>query len=93
MRYLGGDGLDCVLVNDSHLPDEVLGRTMREEGVRSPVVRSGGAGGHSGMGPRVVIGDFVERAPKRDLWQKQDSLRHSPARVAHSLVALLGERE
>ena len=92
MNYLGGDGLDRVLVNDSHLPEEVVAAYDRE-GVRPLTCSPEEVASIEAMGPRVVVEDFVERAPKRDLWQKQDSLRHSPRRVAQALVSLLGDRE
>ncbi len=90
-RYLGGDGLDCVLVNDNHLPEDILAAYSRD-GVHPLLSGPEELAAIQAMGPLVVLGDFVEVAPKRDLWQKQDSLRHNPGRVAQSLVALLGER-
>jgi uncharacterized cofD-like protein len=91
MRYLGGDGLDCVLVNESHLPEDVTAAYARD-GVRPLSCNREEVEAIQAMGPRAVMGDFVERAPKRDLWQKQDSLRHNPQRVAQCLSALLQER-
>lgn len=91
MRYLGGDGLDFVLVNQSQVPEDLLAR-YRQDGVSPLEVNQPEVERIEALGPRVVVGDLVERAEKRELWQKQDSLRHSPERVAQTLVALIEGR-
>ncbi len=92
MRYLGGDSLDYVLVNDSHLDDALLAR-YHADGVHPLACTTEEVARIENLGPRAIVSDFVERASKRDLWQKQDSLRHDPERVARVLVQLLEERQ
>jgi len=80
-----------VLVNQSQVPEDLLAR-YRQDGVSPLEVNQPEVERIEALGPRVVVGDLVERAEKRELWQKQDSLRHSPERVAQTLVALIEGR-
>ena len=45
------------------------------------------------LGVTPVVKDLAEISDmKRDLWQKQDSIRHDPAAVAETLMGLLQAR-
>jgi uncharacterized cofD-like protein len=92
LRYLGGDSLDYVLVNDSSLDERLVAR-YRADGVVPLACGPEELAAIENLGPRTVVADFVERAEKRYLWEKQDSLRHSPARVAQALAKLLEARQ
>ena len=90
--YLGGSGLDVVLVNDdpppAHLRDHyaekglaLLDPTSEElERIRA-------------LGVRPVTAPIIDKwSGPRDLWLKQDTIRHDPERVARALVDLVEQR-
>jgi len=90
--YLGGSGLDAVLVNDDPPPAhlrvhyaekglELLDPTPDElERIRA-------------LGVRPVTAPIIDKwSGPRDLWLKQDTIRHDPERVARALVDLVEQR-
>jgi uncharacterized cofD-like protein len=89
LDYLGGTGLDVVLLNDdappAHLRDHHAEQGMRyleptpEENVR--IER---------LGVRAVAAPIIDKwSGPRELWNKQDTIRHDPARLSEALMALL----
>ena len=90
--YLGGSGLDVALINDDAPPDH-LRRHYAERGLeymeptRVELERI-----HS-LGVRPVTAPVIDKwSGPRDLWLKQDTIRHDAERVARALVSLLDER-
>jgi uncharacterized cofD-like protein len=90
--YLGGTGLDVALVNDD-TPPAHLRMHYAERGLEymepTPLelekIRS--------LGVRAVTASVIDKwSGPRDLWLKQDTIRHDAERVARALVALVDER-
>ena len=82
LKYLGG-GLDCVLLNNTIPPREILDR-YEQEGAR--IVMPGDV---DSLGVRVVKADLVEDIDnRRVLWEKQDLLRHDPEKLAEHIIHL-----
>lgn len=92
LEYLGGRGLDVALVNDGRPSADLLAHygaqglellepTEREiEAIRA-------------LGVTPVLMPVVDTwSGPRELWQKQDTIRHDPDRVADALMALLREQ-
>jgi hypothetical protein len=45
------------------------------------------------LGVKTFVGDLAEESnQKRDLWQKQDSIRHDPKAVAKALMEVMSVR-
>jgi uncharacterized cofD-like protein len=90
--YLGGSGLDAVLINDD-APPEHLRRHYAEQGleymeptaIEMEKIRS--------LGVRPVTAPVIDKwTGPRDLWLKQDTIRHDAERIARALVTLVDER-
>jgi uncharacterized cofD-like protein len=90
--YLGGTGLDVALVNDdtppAHLRSHYAERGleyMEPTRVELEKIRS--------LGVRPVTAPVIDKwSGPRDLWLKQDTIRHDAERVARALIALVDER-
>ena len=90
--YLGGSGLDVALVNDdtppAHLRTHYAERGleyMEPTGIELEKIRS--------LGVRPVTAPVIDKwSGPRDLWLKQDTIRHDAERVARALIALVDER-
>ena len=90
--YLGGSGLDVALVNDdtppAHLRSHYAERGleyMEPTRVELEKIRS--------LGVRPVTAPVIDKwSGPRDLWLKQDTIRHDAERVARALIALVDER-
>lgn len=83
MKYLGGGGLDCVLLNDALPSNETLQR-YAEEGAEIVV-----SGDVDDLGVEVIRTDLVEDLDhKRVLWEKQDLLRHDPSKLSDCIIKL-----
>jgi len=90
--YLGGSGLDVALVNDdpppAHLREHYAERGLRYleptaeqlERIRALAVRPAAA---------PVIDKW---SGPRELWDKQDTIRHDSRRLAEALIRLVAER-
>lgn len=83
-KYLGDGVLDYALVNNRLPPKEMLGR-YEESGARlvvpTPDLRD--------LGPQIIEADLVEDLDQaRVLWEKQDLLRHDPAKLAKIIMEL-----
>ena len=89
--YLGGSGLDAVLVNDdmppAHLRDHYAQQGlvyMEPTALELERIR--------GLGVRPVTAPVIDKwTGPRDLWLKQDTIRHDAERVARALVSLVDE--
>jgi uncharacterized cofD-like protein len=90
--YLGGSGLDVALVNDdtppAHLRSHYAERGleyMEPTSLELEKIRS--------LGVRPVTAPVIDKwTGPRDLWLKQDTIRHDAERVARALIALVDER-
>ena len=90
--YLGGSGLDVALINDD-MPPAHLRTHYAEKGleymeptaIEMEKIRS--------LGVRPVTAPVIDKwTGPRDLWLKQDTIRHDAERVARALVTLVDER-
>ncbi|MFN2521456.1 MAG: uridine diphosphate-N-acetylglucosamine-binding protein YvcK [Candidatus Limnocylindria bacterium] len=92
LEYLGGSGLDAVLLNDDPLPAR-LRHHYADMGLPylEPTVQEIGAIRALGVTP--VLAPIVDKwSGPRDLWNKEDCIRHDPARVADALLRLVDDR-
>jgi len=90
--YLGGSGLDVALVNDdpppAHLRDHYAAAGLC---YLEPTDREVAA--IDALGVRVARAPVIDKwSGPRELWNKQDTLRHDSRRVAAALVGLLSDR-
>lgn len=91
MRYLGG-GLDVALVNDDAPPDE-LRRHYAEQGLDYLEPTTDELKRIRALGVEPVTAPLIDRwSGPRDLWQKLDTIRHHPDRVADALMKLVSAR-
>ena len=81
IKYLGGSGLDCVLLNNT-VPTQAILDRYGKEGAQLVV-----PGEVDNLGVEIVRADLVEDLDnKRVLWEKQDLLRHNPDKLAEWIV-------
>jgi uncharacterized cofD-like protein len=89
LDYLGGAGLDVVLLNDdpppAHLRDHHAERGMRYlEPTADEISRI------AGLGVRVATAPIIDKwSGPRELWNKQDTIRHDASRLADALIKLI----
>ncbi len=91
LDYLGGSGLDAVLLNDEKLPAHLrdhyadLGLPYLEPTADEiQAIRE--------LGVTPILAPVVDKwSGPRDLWNKQDCIRHDPARVADALLRLIDD--
>ncbi|MBI5956246.1 MAG: YvcK family protein [Chloroflexi bacterium] len=89
LNYLGSGAIDYALINSSSPPED-LRRKYAEDGVYLLEPHPEEVQRIQDMGITPVLADFVDAtAGKRSLWEKQDSVRHVPERVAAELVKLI----
>ena len=90
--YLGGSGLDVALVNDD-TPPAHLRSHYAERGLEYMEPTSIELEKIRGLGVRPVTAPVIDKwSGPRDLWLKQDTIRHDAERVARALIALVDER-
>jgi uncharacterized cofD-like protein len=90
--YLGGSGLDLVLVNDDTPPAELRAH-YAERGVAYLGPTAAEIAQVEALGVRAVTAPVIDKwSGPRDLWLKQDTIRHDAARVATALLRLVEER-
>jgi uncharacterized cofD-like protein len=89
LDYLGGTGLDVALLNDDppppHLRDHHAERGMRYlEPTADEVARI------EAQGVRVAKAPVIDKwSGPRELWNKQDTIRHDATRLSDALVKLM----
>jgi uncharacterized cofD-like protein len=90
--YLGGSGVDVALINDD-APPEHLRRHYAEQGLEYLEPTALELEHVHALGVRPVTAPVIDKwSGPRDLWLKQDTIRHDPERVARALMSLLDER-
>jgi uncharacterized cofD-like protein len=90
--YLGGAGLDAALINDD-TPPEHLRRHYAEQGLEYLEPTAIEIEAIRGQHVRPVLAPVIDKwSGPRDLWLKQDTIRHDAERVARALVTLVDER-
>jgi uncharacterized cofD-like protein len=86
-----GGALDLVLVNAGQ-PEPALVARHAAAGRRLLALSEPEREQLEARGLRVVLADVVEQeAPARDLWQKDDALRHDATKLGRTLTTLLAE--
>jgi len=87
--YLGGSGLDVVLVNDDPPPAHLRSH-YAEQGLELLDPTPEELERIQKMGVRPVSAPIIDKwSGPRDLWLKQDTIRHESERVARALVELI----
>ena len=90
--YLGGSGLDIALVNGDAPPDHLRAH-YAERGLTYLEPTADEVARVEDLGVRVVTAPVIDKwSGPRDLWLKQDTIRHDAARVATALLRLVDER-
>jgi uncharacterized cofD-like protein len=90
--YLGGSGLDVALMNDD-LPPAHLRTHYAEQGLEYMEPTALEREKIHALGVRPVTAPIIDKwTGPRDLWLKQDTIRHDAERVARALVTLVDER-
>lgn len=90
--YLGGSGLDVALMNDD-TPPAHLRTHYAEKGLEYMEPTAMEREKIHALGVRPVTAPVIDKwTGPRDLWLKQDTIRHDPERIARALVALVDER-
>ena len=92
VRYLGGGGVDVALINDDPPPEKLREHYARQglvylEPTEDELARI------RERGVEPVLAPVIDKwSPPRELWQKFDTIRHHPDRVADALLRLYAER-
>src|SRR5713226_4062262 len=90
--YLGGSGLDLALMNDDPPPDHLRAH-YAERGMAYLEPTGAELTKVEDLGVRAVTAPVIDKwSGPRDLWLKQDTIRHDAARVATALQKLVDER-
>jgi 2-phospho-L-lactate transferase/gluconeogenesis factor (CofD/UPF0052 family) len=90
--YLGGSGLDVALINDDPPPDQLRAH-YAERGLAYLEPTAEEVRAVEKLGVRAVAAPVIDKwSGPRDLWLKQDTIRHDAARVATALLRLVEER-
>ena len=88
-RYLGAGRLDYVLLN-SRAPSAHAARLFAADGVHVLLPTDEEVTRIESLGVKALVSNLAELSDtKRDLWQKQDSIRHDPDAVAKVLMELM----
>jgi uncharacterized cofD-like protein len=92
LDYLGGNGLDVALLNDDPPPPHLRDHHA-EQGMRYLDPTAGEVARIEALGVRVVTAPVIDKwSGPRELWNKQDTIRHDATRLASALIALLAEQ-
>ena len=92
LDYLGGSGLDIALLN-SDAPPPHLRDHHAEQGMRYLDPTAEEVARIEQLGVRVTSAPIIDKwSGPRELWNKQDTIRHDPSRVADALLAVVAER-
>ncbi len=91
LEYLGGTGLDVVLLNDAPPPVE-LRRHYAERGLHYLEPTAAELDRIRGLGVRPALAPIIDTwSGPRELWNKQDTIRHDAQRAADALLRLVDE--
>lgn len=87
VEQLGPGTLDVVLLNRSpHLPDNLL-QQYAAEGLHPLDPDDAEIARINALGVRPLVRDYAEITDrKRELWNKQDTIRHDPAKIGQALA-------
>ncbi len=87
-ELLGPGHLDAALINRSpHLPNERVER-LAADGLQVLAADDDEIAAIAALGVRPLVADYSEApGPRRQLWNKQDTLRYDPAKVGAALAA------
>jgi uncharacterized cofD-like protein len=89
LSYVGAGNLDVVMLNTGQAPAGVANR-LAADGVNVMPVGESEVQHIQSLGLTPMLGHYIEAtSEERALWNKQDSIRHDPQRIAHALVELL----
>src|SRR5205085_337892 len=90
--YLGGSGLDVTLINDD-TPPAHLRQHYAEQGLEYMEPTAVELERIRAMGVRPVTAPVIDKwTGPRDLWLKQDTIRHDAERVARALMSLVDDQ-
>jgi uncharacterized cofD-like protein len=93
VRTLGAGTLDAAVINASTPTTAQLAR-LAAEGLELLAVNPATIAAVAALGVRPVVADLTEQtADERALWNKQDTIRHDPARLGVALNALAEARK
>jgi uncharacterized cofD-like protein len=91
--YLGGSGLDVALINDDPPPDHLRAH-YAEQGLEYLEPTPTELERIAALGVRPVTAPVIDKwSGPRDLWNKQDTIRHDPRRLAVALLRIVEERQ
>jgi uncharacterized cofD-like protein len=89
LDYLGGSGLDVALVNDDPPPAHLRDHHA-EQGMRYLEPAGDDLARIEALGVRVAKAAVIDKwSGPRELWNKQDTIRHDSVRLAAALLGLL----
>jgi len=92
IEHLGGSGLDVALVNDDP-PSAELREHYAAQGLDYLEPTAEELERIRALGVEPVLAPLIDKwSGPRQLWDKLDTIRHHPDRVADALVALVGAR-
>lgn len=92
LDYLGGTGLDIALVN-SDPPPPHLRDHHAEQGMRYLDPTAEEIARIEALGVRVTTAPIIDKwSGPRELWNKQDTIRHDATRLAAALTGLIAQR-
>jgi uncharacterized cofD-like protein len=90
--YLGGSGLDVTLLNDDPPPAHLRDHHA-EDGMRYLDPTPDEIARIEAQGVRVASAPIIDRwSGPREMWNKQDTIRHDPRHLADALVRLVAAR-
>jgi uncharacterized cofD-like protein len=89
LDYLGGTGLDVALLNDDPPPAHLRDHHA-EQGMRYLEPTADELARIESVGVRVAKAPIIDKwSGPREMWNKQDTIRHDPTRLADALLGLL----
>lgn len=92
LDYLGGTGLDVALINNDPPPAHLRDHHA-EQGMRYLDPTPEELAKIDALGVRVASAPVIDKwSGPRELWNKQDTIRHDASRLAEALVGLVAER-
>ena len=92
LDYLGGSGLDVALVNDDPPPTHLRDHHA-EQGMRYLEPSGDELAEIEALGVRIAKAPVIDKwSGPRELWNKQDTIRHDGSRLATALLTLVGEQ-